>query len=72
MTKLLENAIEQVQRLSSDEQDAIAAIILDEIADDRKWDETFARTQAQLSKIADKVREDIRSGKTRNMGIDEL
>jgi len=72
MTQLLKNAIEQVQNLSSDEQDAIAAIILEEIADDRKWDETFARSQEQLSKLAEKVRQDIRAGKARDMGIDDL
>jgi hypothetical protein len=72
MTQLLKSAIEQVQKLSSDEQDAIAAIILDEIADNRRWDEAFTRSQEQLGKPAEKVRQDIRAGKTRDIGIDEL
>jgi hypothetical protein len=72
MTQLLKDAIEQVQKLTSDEQDTIAAIILDEISDERQWDEAFARSQDQLAKLAEKVRADIRSGRTRDIGIDDL
>jgi hypothetical protein len=72
MTQLLQQAIEQVQKLTSDEQDAIATMILDEIVDERRWDEAFARSQDQLSKLAEKVRADISTGKTRDLGIDEL
>ena len=53
-------------------QDAIAAIILEEIADDRRWDEAFARSQHQLGCLADRVREDIRAGRVKNLGIDEI
>jgi hypothetical protein len=44
MTKLLEEAIERVKQLEASEQDAIAAIILEEIADDERWDAAFARS----------------------------
>lgn len=72
MTKLLEQALGEVQKLPDVGQDAIAAIILEEIADERRWDEAFARSQAQLGRLANRVREDIRAGKTRDVGIDEL
>lgn len=72
MTKLLQEAIGQVQSLSADEQDVIAALILEEIADERKWDKSFANSQDKLAALADKVRADIREGRTRNLGIDEL
>ena len=33
-------------------QDAIAAIILEEILDDRRWDDAFARSQDQLGRLS--------------------
>jgi hypothetical protein len=71
MTELLEKALAEVQKLPDREQDAIAAIILDEIADERRWDEAFARSQEQLGHRADRVRQDIRAGRVRNGGIDD-
>ena len=72
MTQLLEKALAQVSRLPDHDQDAIASLILDELADDRQWDEAFARSQEQLGRLADRVRQDIRVGRVRNVGIDEL
>jgi hypothetical protein len=72
MTHLLEQAIVEVQKLPAPEQDAIAAIILEEIADEKRWEEAFARSQDQLTGLAAKVREDIRAGRVKNMGIDDL
>ncbi len=59
MTHLLQEALEQVQRLPDAEQDAIAALILEELADERRWDQAFARSQEQLARLADRVRQDI-------------
>ena len=72
MTQLLEKALAQVSSLPDPEQDAIASLILDELADDRQWDEAFARSREQLGRLADRVRQDIRAGRVRNVGIDEL
>jgi len=72
MTHLLESAIAEVQKLSASQQDAIATLILDEIADERLWDEAFARSQEQLARLAEKVRADIRAGRVKNAGMDEL
>ena len=72
MTQLMEKALAEVQKLPDPDQDAIAAIILDELADERRWDEAFARSQEQLGRLADRVRQDIRAGRVRNVGIDEL
>ena len=72
MTKLLDKALAEVQKLPEPDQDAIAAIILDELTDERQWDEAFSRSQEQLGRLADRVRQDISAGKVRKMGIDEL
>jgi hypothetical protein len=72
MTALLEQAIDKLRELPSTEQDAMAAIILDELADEDRWDAAFARSQDRLAEIAEQVRADIRAGRTRDIGIDEL
>ena len=72
MTQLLERALSEVKKLSVAEQDAIAAIILEEIADERRWDEAFARSQDQLAKLAEETRADIRAGRVHDLGMDEL
>ena len=72
MTQLLEKAVAKLHTLPEVEQDAIAALILDELTDEEQWDEAFARTQTQLARWADKVRQDIKAGRIRKQGIDEL
>ena len=72
MTQLLEQAINQVKKLPTSEQDAIASLILEEIADERRWDVAFAASQPQLARLAEKVRADIRAGRVRDVGMDEL
>jgi hypothetical protein len=72
MTELLQQALAEMQKLPDADQDAIAAIILEEIADERRWDEAFARSQEQLGRLADRVREDILAGRVRDIGVDEL
>jgi len=59
MTQLLEQAIAQMQKLPTSEQDAIASIILEELADEQRWQKSFAGSQEQLAAMAAKVRQDI-------------
>jgi len=72
MTQLLEQAFAEVQKLPQADQDAIAELILEELADEQRWDATFAKSQDLLDRMADKVLDDIRSGRVVNKGIDEL
>lgn len=72
MTQLLDQAVGEARKLPASEQDAIAALILEELADDRRWDEAFVNSQDQLSKLAAKVRRDVADGRVRDVGIDEL
>ena len=45
MTQLLEEAIDAVKKLPTPDQDAIASLILEELADERRWDAAFAASQ---------------------------
>ncbi len=71
MTQLLEQAITELQKLPEAEQDAMATLILDELADERHWQESFARSQEPLARLAAKVREDIRAGRVKSGGFDQ-
>ena len=72
MTETLEKAWAQVVALTPDKQDAIGNIILEEIKDDELWDKQFKESQSQLSKIAAKVKSDIKAGKIQQKGFAEL
>ena len=52
MTKLLEKAFEVATKLPPEQQDALAALVLDEISSEQKWDDAFAESQDVLSALA--------------------
>jgi hypothetical protein len=72
MTELLEEAIAKLKNLPPNEQDAIAAIILEELEDERRWDETFARSSGILAKLAAEAMAEYRAGKTQELDPDTL
>ena len=72
MTPLLKKVLDEVYKLRPEEQDAIAAVILEELEDEQQWQEAFAESQDKLAQLARKVRADIKAGRIKNMGIDEL
>lgn len=52
MTQLLERAFTEASKLPEKEQNAVAALLLEELASDKRWDETFASSQNQLAEMA--------------------
>ena len=72
MTQLLQQAIDEIRKRPDDEQDAIAAMILEQLADEAQWEQAFARTQARLAAWSEQVGEDVRAGRVHRVGIDEL
>jgi len=65
MTKLLEEALSALARLSEQDQDAMAALIMEELVSEKRWAEAFAKSQDQLSQLADEGVEEFRNGQTR-------
>jgi hypothetical protein len=49
---------------SPDEQEALAALLLDEIASERLWDQAFAQSQNQIAKLADEAVTEFQEGRT--------
>ncbi|HMO86753.1 MAG TPA: hypothetical protein PKC18_17730 [Lacipirellulaceae bacterium] len=72
MTALLDQALAEIQKLPPDEQDAIATLILEELADEERWSTAFATSQDALARLAEKARHDRRAGKVRPLGFDDL
>ena len=65
MTKLLEKALKEVAKLPAAEQDAVAAILLDELASEQRWAESFAKSQDKLAKLAEEALADYKAGRTK-------
>lgn len=72
MTKLLEKAFAEAAKLPEEEQDALARLLLEEIASERRWDELFARSQDLLSELANEALAEHRAGRTRELDPDKL
>ena len=45
MTTLLEEAFAKAAQLPPQEQDALAAVLLEEIASEKRWQDAFAQSQ---------------------------
>lgn len=75
MTKLLEEAINKIQQLSPEQQDAItkwryaiASRFLEEWEDEQKWKYLFKNTtDEQWGKMAEKVKQDILNGEVTSL-----
>ncbi|NJP11281.1 MAG: hypothetical protein HC866_18875 [Leptolyngbyaceae cyanobacterium RU_5_1] len=72
MTELLERAIARLQTLPESEQDAIALMILEEIEDERRWDEAFSRSPDVLAKLATSAMAEYHAGKTQELDPETL
>lgn len=65
MTELLQRAISEIEKLPAQQQDAIAARILAELADEQDWAERFAATtNEQWDRMAEAARRAIAAGET--------
>ncbi|MCF2970915.1 hypothetical protein L1047_06870 [Synechococcus sp. Nb3U1] len=72
MTELLERAIARLQALPESEQDAIAAMILEELEDDLRWDESFSRSPNILAKLAASAMAEHHAGQTQELDPETL
>jgi hypothetical protein len=64
MTKLLEQALAELKTLPEADQEAIAARILEEILDERRWQKSFAESHEVLKRLAAEALEEDRQGRT--------
>jgi hypothetical protein len=65
VTQLLDKAISEVAKLPASEQDAVAALVLEELASEKRWTMSFAKSQDLLAKLAEEALAEYASGKTK-------
>ena len=65
MTDLLQQVISEIQKLPSDQQDAIATRILADLKDEQAWTARFdATTDEQWDRLAEAAKKEIAAGDT--------
>ena len=67
MTTALQEAFDKAATLPPERQEAIAAMLLEEIATDDCWQQSFAQSQDALSKLAAEALEEDAQGRTLDM-----
>jgi hypothetical protein len=72
MTNLLAQAFQKASQLPENLQDEIASELIEEIEWESRWDETLAQSQDKIDQLAQKALDEYLSGKTKEMGFDEL
>lgn len=63
MTQALTAAVAVATKLPPAEQDALAAILLEEIASERRWSQSFAKSQSVLESLASEALAEFEVGK---------
>ncbi|MEW6183369.1 MAG: hypothetical protein AB1500_09390 [Bacillota bacterium] len=71
MTKL-EKAFAEASKLPLEEQDLLAAWILEELISEERWGEAFDKSAVMLSKLAKEALEEYRGGRTQELDPDKL
>lgn len=55
MSDLVTRALAEFSRLPPDQQEAMAAILLDELADEQAWQAKFRRDAGKLARLAEEA-----------------
>jgi predicted Zn-dependent protease with MMP-like domain len=72
VTDLLKRAFDAVSQLPDDEQDAMAELLLAELASEKKWEERFAKSQDSLSLLAQEALDEHARGETEDLDPESL
>ena len=65
MTRLLKKAMSEAEKLPESEQDALAAIVLEELASEQRWAELCAKSQDKLATLAEQALADHAADRTK-------
>ena len=72
MTEALEQAFAEAAKLSPEDQEALASWLLAELASERRWSETFAKSQQRLTDMSHEALAEHRQGRTKELDPDKL
>ncbi len=70
MTQALSAAVATAAQLPEEEQDALAAILLEEMKSEERWNALFADSQNLLERMANEAIQDFQAGRVQP--IDQL
>ncbi len=70
MTQALSAAVATAAQLPEEEQDALAAILLEEMKSEERWSSLFADSQTVLERMANEAIQDFQAGRVQP--IDQL
>lgn len=65
MTDIFAQAVAQAEKLPAGEQQALAAILIEEIASEARWTRSFDKSAGMLESLADEALAEFKAGKTR-------
>ena len=74
MTALLKQAFQKASELSEEEQNLLARVLLEDLAAEKQWDETFSleASQQMLGSMADEALRNFKAGKGQSGGFGDL
>ena len=72
VTKELEKAFELASKLPPEEQEELAAWILEELRADRKWARSLAASQARLARLAQEALGEYDAGDSEQLDPDKI
>jgi hypothetical protein len=67
MTTLLEQAFAEAASLPPAEQDALAALIIEELRTEQRWQRNLEESLSTLEQLADEALDDLQAGRTRQL-----
>ncbi len=65
MTTLLERAVAEASKLTMEQQNFVAALLLREMESEKRWTEAFAKSQDVLASLADEALMEFERGETK-------
>ncbi len=65
MTRLLEEAFSKASQLPDEQQEALAAWILEELSSEARWDKDFATSSDALASLANEALAEHHAGRTK-------
>jgi len=71
-TQLLERAFAEAAKLPDRDQDALAALVMEELESEKKWDDAFANSQDMLAQMAEQALVEHKESATRPLDVDTL
>ncbi|NDJ76971.1 MAG: hypothetical protein GYB65_12010 [Chloroflexi bacterium] len=69
MTDLMERALMEIKKLPEQEQDALAAWILEELSSEQRWMDAFSASHDMLAELADEALAEHRAGRTQPLDL---